>query len=175
MPAHLINGSEFSSLPTPTVSDTFTDGLKSSQQSAGSLHSVSLAQIVHRRDLLPTPMANSHKGASANEVAKDDPKKRFAVAVEVIERNGSWGKFAPAIEKWEQILGRPAPSPTKPDGKNGAPRLSAEFSEFMMGLPQGWVTGCGLSRTEAIKACGNGVVPQQAKMALEILLDGVEW
>ena len=39
-----------------------------------------------------------------------------------------------------------------------------------MGLKKGWVTGAGLRRNDEIKACGNGVVPQQAQMALEILL-----
>lgn len=33
-------------LPTPTVSDTFTDNLASTQQKAGSMHSVTLPQAV---------------------------------------------------------------------------------------------------------------------------------
>jgi hypothetical protein len=43
----------------------------------------------------------------------------------------------------------------------------------MMGLPEGWITDVGLSRNEELKACGNGVVPQQAELALRILLEGV--
>lgn len=41
----------------------------------------------------------------------------------------------------------------------------------MMGLPTGWVTAPSirLSRTERLKALGNGVVPQQAELALSIL------
>ena len=85
-----------------------------------------------------------------------------------------WGKFAPAIERWEQTIDRPAPAPTKPDGKDGAHRLSSEFTEWMMGLPEGWITSVGLSRNEELKACGNGVVPQQAELALRFLLQGVE-
>jgi DNA (cytosine-5)-methyltransferase 1 len=84
-----------------------------------------------------------------------------------------WGKFAPAIERWEEVLGQPAPSPTKPDGKDGAHRLSSEFTEWMMGLPAGWITDVGLSRNEELKACGNGVVPQQAELALRMLLEGL--
>lgn len=87
--------------------------------------------------------------------------------------NIDWGKFAPAIERWEAILGRPAPAPTKPDGKDGAHRLSSAFTEWMMGLPAGWITDCGLSRNDELKACGNGVVPQQARLALSILLEGI--
>ena len=40
-----------------------------------------------------------------------------------------------------------------------------------MGLPEGWVTGVpGLSRNAQLKALGNGVVPQQAAVALRMLL-----
>ena len=35
-------------LPTPTVSDIFTSNLKSSQQKEGSMHSVTLPQVVER-------------------------------------------------------------------------------------------------------------------------------
>jgi len=86
-----------------------------------------------------------------------------------------WGKFEPAIRRWEETLGRPAPLPTKPDGKDGAHRLSSAFTEWMMGLPDGWVTDVGLSRTDELKACGNGVVPQQAELALRILLEKVDF
>jgi DNA (cytosine-5)-methyltransferase 1 len=51
--------------------------------------------------------------------------------------------------------------------------LSSEFTEWMMGLPAGWVTDCGLTRNEELKACGNGVVPQQAELALRFLLQGI--
>jgi DNA (cytosine-5)-methyltransferase 1 len=84
-----------------------------------------------------------------------------------------WGKFAPAIWRWEEVLGRHAPNPTKPDGKDGAHRLSSLFTEWMMGLPAGWITDVGLSRNEELKACGNGVVPQQAALALRVLLEGI--
>lgn len=41
-----------------------------------------------------------------------------------------------------------------------------------MGLPDGWVTAVpGLSRNAQLKALGNGVVPQQAALALAMLLD----
>ena len=63
------------------------------------------------------------------------------------------------------------PAPVEP-ARNGSPRLSPAFTEWMMGLPEGWVTDVpGLSRNAQLKALGNGVVPQQAAMALRLLLD----
>lgn len=43
----------------------------------------------------------------------------------------------------------------------------------MMGLPEGWVTApeIGLTRAQQLKALGNGVVPQQAALAVATLLD----
>jgi DNA (cytosine-5)-methyltransferase 1 len=41
----------------------------------------------------------------------------------------------------------------------------------MMGLPCGWVTDVpGIPRSGQLKLLGNGVVPQQAALALEALL-----
>ena len=55
-------------------------------------------------------------------------------------------------------------------GIRGQPhhRLAAVFPEWMMGYQAGWVTDV-LGRGPAIKACGNGVVPQQAFAALEVM------
>ena len=126
-------------------------------------------------NLLPTPIVRDYKDGQAAQtrdgvVSVDTVARAIFNSGEVT--NISWGKFAPAIERWEQFT-RPAPAPTKPDGKNGNHRLSAEFTEWMMGLPQGWVTAedIGLKRNDQLKACGNGVVPQQAELALNLLLD----
>jgi DNA (cytosine-5)-methyltransferase 1 len=48
-------------------------------------------------------------------------------------------------------------------------KLNAKFVEYMMGLPVGWVTDLDLSRSQQLKMLGNGVVPQQAYYALELL------
>ena len=49
-------------------------------------------------------------------------------------------------------------------------RLNAKFVEYMMGLPEGWVTDLDISRSQQLKILGNGVVPQQAYLALQLLL-----
>lgn len=84
-----------------------------------------------------------------------------------------WGKYAPAVRRWEQLVG-PAPVPTEPNSK-GNPRLNAAFAEWMMGLPSGWVTdpAIGLTRSQQLKAIGNGVCPQQAATSLTELLERI--
>jgi len=82
-----------------------------------------------------------------------------------------WGKYGPAIARWADTIGRPAPAPTE-SGSKGRPRLSPAFVEWMMGLPAGYVTdpAIGISRTAQLKMLGNGVVPLQATLALSVLL-----
>ena len=53
-------------------------------------------------------------------------------------------------------------------------KLNAPFVEYMMGLLPGWITDLGLSRAQQLKMLGNGVVPQQAYHALEILMRHAE-
>jgi DNA (cytosine-5)-methyltransferase 1 len=80
-----------------------------------------------------------------------------------------WGKYYPAIKRWENIIGRPAPHAT--DNLDGRPRLNPLFVEWMMGLPEHHVTNpvLGLSRNQQLKTLGNGVVPQQAMLAIDLL------
>jgi len=88
------------------------------------------------------------------------------------ERDDYWGAYAPAITRWEHILGRPSPRPVDPAPRGGH-ALSPRFTEWMMGLPDGWVTASGVSRRAQLAILGNGVVPQQAYLALRLLLGGV--
>lgn len=86
--------------------------------------------------------------------------------------NLDWGDYGPAIRRWERVLGRPAPWPTDVRG-----RLTPVFSEWLMGLPDGWVTctpgPTGMSpaslRNAMLKALGNGVVRRQAEAAIRLL------
>ena len=57
-----------------------------------------------------------------------------------------------------------------PNALDQQEKLNPIFVEYMMGLPKGWVTETGLSRAQQLKMLGNGVVPQQAELALELLL-----
>lgn len=62
-------------------------------------------------------------------------------------------------------MGRAAPAPLV----DGTQQLNARFVEWMMGLPEGWVTDI-IPNRRALKVLGNGVVPQQAALALRMLL-----
>jgi len=84
---------------------------------------------------------------------------------EPVDRSSAFGVYGEAVARWERILGRPAPAPTD-DGK-----LSSRFVEWMMGLPDGWVTGVDLSHSQELKILGNGVVPHQAAAAYGWLLE----
>ena len=160
---------QFKNFPTPTVADTFTDKLKSSQQKEGSMHSVNLSQAVH---MLPTP--NTMDDLPARDESKIDKSKGgFSNVRETVVRP-NFDRFEPVVKRWEQVTGIEAPAPTEPDGRDGAHRLSSKFTEWMMGLQPGWVTGHGLSRKDELKACGNGVVPQQAELALRLLMEGMK-
>ena len=109
----------------------------------------------------------------ANALLKLSPETPLAGGPSGTYRSNTrvnWGPYAAAVHRWERVLGRPSPDPTEPN-KNGKPRLNARFAEFMMGLPEGWVTDVpGLSRAEQLKAIGNGVVPHQAVAALHALV-----
>lgn len=53
---------------------------------------------------------------------------------------------------------------------DAAGRLRARFVEWMQGLEPGWVTATpGLGRPAQLTALGNGVIPQQAARALQLL------
>ena len=150
--------------PTPTTRD-YKDGSQPHERD-GKVQTDTVARAVINGGevLLGTPRAGNYN-SSTKQVEAGAPKSR--IEDQVLLTN--WGKFEPAIRRWEAIIGRPAPQPTKPDGKDGNHRLSSKFTEWMMGLPDGWITDIGLKRNDELKACGNGVVPQQAELALSLL------
>lgn len=82
--------------------------------------------------------------------------------------------YLPAVHRWEEILGRKSPRWTI-IGDNGKPKLNPIFSEWLMGLPDGWVTSpeIGLSYGRQLMILGNGVVPQQAEVALATMLGNI--
>lgn len=77
-------------------------------------------------------------------------------------------------ESWASIIGRPEPV-TLEIGPKGNARLSFGFSEWLMGLPNNWVTGFGFPRTATARLIGNGVCPQQMALAIRGLFRDMGW
>jgi DNA (cytosine-5)-methyltransferase 1 len=140
-------------LPTPRVAATRTS--KSAAIRPDSRSAPSLEQAVEiSRGLLPRELAGWDEAPNSWQP---------------MPGGNRWGQYAPAIARWEQVLGRPAPDPTEP-GMRGQPRLSPRFVEWMQGLPEGWVTAVpGLSRNDQLRLLGNGVLPLQCAAALRHL------
>lgn len=90
-------------------------------------------------------------------------------AVGGLALGGDWGRYETAVRRQERES-RPAPGPIE-IGPTGKPRLSARFSEWLMWLPDGWVTQqeIGLSYSAQMRCIGNGVVPPQALAAFHSL------
>ncbi|GJJ22312.1 hypothetical protein MTY414_59850 [Mycolicibacterium mageritense] len=150
-------------LPTPNAADGNGGGRLNSPG-----HQSTLPGTV--RELLPTPRKSDGDGG-ANPLSRAE--RMDDVETRVIRIGQQWGKYEPAIRRWESVT-RPAPAPTEPNSK-GNPRLSPEFPEWMMGWPAGWVTQVpGISRNDQLRIIGNGVCPQQAVAALRWLLNVCE-
>ncbi|WP_018352004.1 hypothetical protein [Longispora albida] len=167
-------------LPTPTAASYGSN----QSPSPGAAVRPSLATLLTQQ-LLPTPRASDgtkgcpgQRGSSGDltlpsaAVRVDPPAHTDAdLAVGGLER---WGVYAPAVGRWAVVMGRPVPEPTQL-GTHGKPVLAPPLVEFLMGLPSGWVTGLDLPRTVALRVLGNGVVPQQAVVALRLLLCPGRW
>jgi DNA (cytosine-5)-methyltransferase 1 len=131
--------------------------------------------------LLPTPTArDGRRGAGWG----DQPGRplsetihRFLGSYDADETD--WLTYRAGIRRWGDTLGRPAPAPLVASLRAPyGPALSARFCEWLMGLPEGWVTGVGglgvrevSDRVAQIDLLGDGVVPQQGAAAFAACLD----
>ncbi|WP_232535654.1 DNA cytosine methyltransferase [Nocardia terpenica] len=143
-------------LPTPRASD----GAKGSPRQRGSGGDLMLPSAVHallEGELLPTPTACDGTGGGVHPDRRQG-RTRQLIDYALVHGSSRWGVYAAAIARQEKLT-RLAPSPTEPN-KNGKPRLSAKFAEWMMMMPSGWVTDpvIGLSRVEQLRLIGNAVV-----------------
>ncbi|MFW6722917.1 DNA cytosine methyltransferase [Streptomyces sp. MAR4 CNY-716] len=153
-------------LPTPMARDW-----KSGASNLLGTNSRPLNEVVV--NLLPTPKASDGRHGGPNQ---RDATGRYYLPGLAGRLDGRWvatngTDYGPAIDRWETVLGRPAPEPTEP-GTRGNHRLAPAFVEWMMGADPGWVTGTdlGLSRSDQLKILGNGVVIHQAVHAYRTLL-----
>lgn len=82
--------------------------------------------------------------------------------------NGQTQELGRRFNTRAQMRLQSPPNPLDLDNK-----LNPKFVEYMMGLPEGWVTDCGLSRAQQLKMLGNGVVPQQAEYAIKTIMESL--
>lgn len=157
-------------LPTPTA--TYGGGssdahlARKSQTFDGSVRTActDLRMVVEECVvLLPTPTARDWKdGPYCPNVEINGLLGRVAWL------HDRWQKYTPAIDRHVRCFGRDHPSPVEPN-KTNKMVLSPAFVEWMMCLPDGWVTDLPIARTNQLKILGNGVVPPQAAHAFDHL------
>lgn len=177
-------------LPTPAVNDMgdnktvdwwddFTEETERRLHN-GNGHGPSLAIEMRR---LPTPKATNNENAPG-----PDPAYHGGLGWQMKQRavsEQSWGPYAAAVARWEALT-RPVPAPTIWNEEKARADLSPYFVEWMMGVPEGWVTdpeiwddyrdargrlgSAQYVRKAQLHALGNGVCPPQAAAALRGLL-----
>lgn len=163
-------------LPTPNASDGTGGGQVPDKRTGDSRQLIDAVLDLAEQPYLPTPQAHDAQGGKTPEQiaamrAKGHGVSNLNETAEHELAESVFGKYEPVVHRWESVTGMVAPAPTELN-KNGRPWLNAEFASFMMGLPPGWVTQVpGVTRAQQLKACGNGVVPQQAAAALRHLLE----
>jgi DNA (cytosine-5)-methyltransferase 1 len=158
-------------LPPPSVADSTGGHERRGGARGEELLLKGVARAVADGALLPTPTAMDSRASGGNP---DTTGTHGTMLTDATVRQPSrWGDYEAAIRRHERMLGRSAPAPTKLNAK-GNPKLSDEFDEWLMGLPAGWITDVpGITWNEALKACGNGVVPAQAVYAIRLLLQRI--
>ena len=114
-----------------------------------------------QQSTISTPLLEHRNGIAQHSNTNGQRRPLVGVGVGEIRNQGQPQSIASELVK--TIHEREVPAPLD-QGK-----LNAKFVEYMMGLPEGWVTDVGLSRSQQLKILGNGVVPQQAEYALELL------
>lgn len=184
-----------SNWPTPTVADTFTGNLKSSQQKPGSMHSVNLSQCVN----WPTPDCSDRRSAKSKQQGLSNAVRNWPTPIAGNARNGcpnGSGRIRRKIAQgWTIDL-----HDLVTQDKTAKGQLSPDWVECLMGFPIGWTdiecdkpqewpgwpapmgidqypyepprVGTGIpNRAKRLKCLGNAVVPQQAYPIFKAIME----
>lgn len=151
--------------PTPTVADTFTGNLKSTQQKPGSMHSVNLSQAVN----WPTPTQRDWRGGCSANVRKDG-RKRNSLDFVVYEKqqgqlNADWVELLMGLPiGWTDI------NVAKEDIESWQGWPAAINVEQYAYEPPRVIVGQ-KNRAKRLKALGNGCVPQQVYLVFAAIME----
>lgn len=151
--------------PTPTVADTFTGNLKSTQQKPGSMHSVNLSQAVN----WPTPTQRDWRGGCSANVRKDG-RKRNSLDFVVYEKqqgqlNADWVELLMGLPiGWTDI------NVAKEDIESWQGWPAAINVEQYAYEPPRVIVGQ-KNRAKRLKALGNGCVPQQVYLVFAAIVE----
>lgn len=153
-------------LPTPRATDTGTPGRRATEGFRPPLSQV----------LLPIDVQGNRWGDYAVAIARWEIIMRRD-APESTEPGSAW-------HRWRRVVAdRRRRRDRRPAGMRGtlaAPDaahrrvLAVRLVEWMMGLPDGWVTSIDIPRNAKLRLLGNGVVPAQAAAAVRHLLNRIE-
>lgn len=151
--------------PTPTVADTFTGNLKSTQQKPGSMHSVNLSQAVN----CPTPTQRDWRGGCSANVRKDG-RKRNSLDFVVYEKqqgqlNADWVELLMGLPiGWTDI------NVAKEDIESWQGWPAAINVEQYAYEPPRVIVGQ-KNRAKRLKTLGNGCVPQQVYLVFTAIVE----
>ena len=117
------------------------------------------------RPLVPTPtVADSRRTRSVTSPRSNKkPSTKLCWTLSDVAYADRWNDFRAHLDLHERVVGRPMPIPAV-DGK-----VTPRFVEWMMLLPEGWVTDIIGSARTSLRLLGNAVVPRQAALAWESL------
>lgn len=113
--------------------------------------------------LLPTPVSSD---ATRGPYWNNRTGATLPFVVLRAHRDNTWDTYLPAIRYWESVTLTEAPRAVELN-KNNNLRITVEFVIWMMGWPQDWFADTELARVSQLTLLGNGVVPQQAQLAIE--------
>ena len=172
-PEHPIseNGGLSWHIPTPTTADVYTGNMKSSQQSDGSMHSVTLPDYVQRWS---TPNTRDYKDTGKNTDYKKIAKKSKLAGQVILQQQNTEASLNPDWVSW--LMGLP----------EGWTRLEPlpemSYSEWLKMQKDGtwwtqwwgpWWMDCPATTMEKndrkprLQMLGNGIVPASAGLAIK--------
>jgi DNA (cytosine-5)-methyltransferase 1 len=189
-------------LPTPTATDAKGGRNATANRTKTGHHSGTMLTDAFwdGGPLLPTPRATDGTKGGPNQrgsagdlmlpsAVQGNRWGDYALAIarwEIIMRRDAPAPTEPgaAWHRWRRaIADRLAGTDRRPVGRRGtitAPEaahrrvLAVRLVEWMMGLPDGWVTDIDIPRNAKLRLLGNGVVPPQAAAAVRLLLNRTE-